>query len=74
MYLSIDLKWQPTPVFLPGESHEQGSLEGCSPLGHKELDMTKWVNNNNNMCLLGLQRRLKQPLCLTVHHLVLAPV
>ena len=20
--------WQPTPVFFPGESHEQGSLEG----------------------------------------------
>ena len=23
--------WQPTPVFLPGESHEQRSLVGCSP-------------------------------------------
>jgi len=23
--------WQPTPVFLPGESHGQRSLEGCSP-------------------------------------------
>ena len=23
--------WQPTPVFLPGESHGQGSLSGCSP-------------------------------------------
>ena len=22
-------KWQPTPVFLPGESHGQKSLEGC---------------------------------------------
>ena len=22
--------WQPTPVFLPGESHGQRSLEGCS--------------------------------------------
>ena len=27
--------WQPTPVFLPGESHEQRSLVGCSPRGHK---------------------------------------
>ena len=33
--------WQPTPVFLPGESHGLGSLVGYSPLGHKELDMTK---------------------------------
>ena len=23
--------WQPTPVFLPGESHGQRSLAGCSP-------------------------------------------
>ena len=32
--------WQPTPVFLPGESHGQRSLVGCSPLGHKESDIT----------------------------------
>ena len=30
--------WQLTPVFLPGESHGQRSLEGCSPQGHKESD------------------------------------
>ena len=34
-------KWQPTPVFLPGESHGQRSLAGYSPLGDKELDMTE---------------------------------
>ena len=33
--------WQPTPVFLPGESHGQKSLAGYSPWGHKELDMTE---------------------------------
>ena len=33
--------WQPTPVFLPGESHRQRSLVGYSPYGRKELDMTK---------------------------------
>ena len=33
--------WQPTAVFLPGESHEQRSLMGYSPCGHKELDMTE---------------------------------
>ena len=33
--------WQPTPVFLPRESHEQRSLEVYSPWGHKELDMTE---------------------------------
>ena len=34
-------KWQPTPVFLPGESHGQRSLKGNSPWGCKESDMTK---------------------------------
>ena len=33
--------WQPTPVFLPGESHGQRTLMGNSPWSHKELDMTK---------------------------------
>ena len=28
--------WQPTPVFLPGEFHEQRSLAGYSPWCHKE--------------------------------------
>ena len=40
-------KWQPTPVFLPGKSHEQKSLEGYSPWGHKEFDTTEQLNNNN---------------------------
>ena len=30
-----------TPVFLPGESHGQRRLVGCSPQGFKELDMTE---------------------------------
>ena len=34
-------QWRPTPVFLPGESHGQGSLAGYSPWGGKELDMTE---------------------------------
>ena len=33
--------WQPTPVFLPGESHGQISLAGYSPWGHKESDTTE---------------------------------
>ena len=32
---------QPTPVFLPGESHGQGSPTSYSPYGHEELDMTE---------------------------------
>ena len=34
-------KWQPTPVFLPGESHGQRSLVGCSPWGLTESDTTE---------------------------------
>ena len=34
-------KWKPTAVFLPGESHEQRSLEGYSAWGHKASDMTE---------------------------------
>ena len=34
-------KWQPTPVFLPGESHGRRSPVGYSPWGRKELDMTE---------------------------------
>ena len=34
-------KWQPTPVFLPGESHGQRTLVGYSPWGLKGLDTTE---------------------------------
>ena len=33
-------KWQPTPVFLPGESQGQGHLVGCRLWGHTESDTT----------------------------------
>ena len=34
-------KWQPTPVFLPGESQGRGSLVGCHLWGCTESDMTE---------------------------------
>ena len=34
-------KWQPVPVFLPGECYEKRSLVGYSPRGLTELDMTE---------------------------------
>ena len=39
-------KWQPPPVFLPGESHGQRSLVGYSLLGHKGSVTTEPLNNN----------------------------
>ena len=48
-------KWQPTPVFLPGEFHGQRSLEGYSPWGCKESHMTEWLTHTrlryNFICL-----------------------
>ena len=34
-------KWQPIPIFLPGESHGRRSLAGYSPWGRKESDTTE---------------------------------
>ena len=34
-------KWQPTPVFLPGESQGWRGLVGCRLWGHTELDTTE---------------------------------
>ena len=34
-------KWQPTPVFLPGESQGQRTLVGCRLWGRTELDTTE---------------------------------
>ena len=33
--------WQPTPIFLPGESHRQRSLVGYSLQDHTKLHMTE---------------------------------
>ena len=37
-------KWQPAPVFLPGESHGQRSLLGYSPQHRKESNRTEWMS------------------------------
>ena len=38
---ALEKEWQPTPVFLPGESQGRGSLVGCRLWGLTELDMTE---------------------------------
>ena len=50
-------KWQPTPVFLPGEYHGQRILVGYSSWGHKELDMTKLLTLKK---LSSLQNQTQQ--------------
>ena len=44
--------WQPTPLFLPGESHRQRSLAGCSPSSHRVG--LKWLST----CRLTLEPSL----------------
>ena len=57
-------KWQPNPVFLPGESHGQRSLVGYSPRGCKELDTTErlhfhFISHTIKVMLKILQARLQ---------------
>ena len=40
-------KWQPTPVFLPGESQGRGSLVGCCLWGHTESDRLKRLSSSS---------------------------
>ena len=41
-------KWQPTPVFLPGESQGRGSLVGCRPWGRTESDTTERLSSSSS--------------------------
>ena len=45
-------KWQPTPVFLPGESQGQRSLVGCCLWGHTGSDTTEVTEQQQQIMLL----------------------
>ena len=49
----IRRQWQPTPVLLPGKSHGQRSLVGCSPWGHWESDTTEWLHFHFSLSCVG---------------------
>ena len=46
-------QWQPTPVLLPGKSHGQRSLVGCSPCGREESDTTEQLHFNFSLSCIG---------------------
>ena len=46
--ISWSKKWQPIPVFLPGRYHGHRSLAGYSIWGHKQSDMTEWLNTHTH--------------------------
>ena len=55
---------QPIPVFLPGKSHGQRSLEGYSPRGHNESAMTYRLSMKHihNTCEFGHSTSIPVPL------------
>ena len=58
---------QPTPVFLPGESHGQRSLAGYSPRGCKESDTTEYTHISVSDSVLNIMCDVEgsdQPLCI----------
>ena len=48
-------KWQPTPVFLPGESQGWGSLVGCCLQGRTESDTTEATYQQQQQAWKGFQ-------------------
>ena len=59
---------EPTPIFLPGKSHEQRRLVGYSPQCHKEVDTTKHAHTHirpgpqNEVLLSSSTRQSRVPL------------
>ena len=46
-------QWHPTPVLLPGKSHGQRSLLGCSPWGRQESDTTEQLHCHFSLSCTG---------------------
>ena len=46
-------QWHPTPVLLPGKSHGQKSLVGCSPWGREEPDTTERLHVHFSLSCTG---------------------
>ena len=51
--MDCSLQWHPTAVLLPGKSHGQRSLEGCSPWGHWGSDTTEWLHFHFSLSCIG---------------------
>ena len=46
-------QWHPTPGLLPGKSHGQRSLVGCSPWGRKESETTERLHFHFSLSCMG---------------------
>ena len=60
-FMHWNRKWQPTPVFLPGESHGRRSLVGYSPRGCRESDTTEQLHFHFSLFTFMHWRRKWQP-------------
>ena len=68
-------KWQLTPVFSPGESHGQRSLDDCSPWGGKEPDTAETLNHHHSVIAVSvfhfrteiIRQRWEESLLLILH-------
>ena len=49
----LQRQWHPTPVLLPGKSHGQRSLEGCSPWGRWGLDTSERLPFHFSLSRIG---------------------
>ena len=66
-------QWQPTPVFLPGESQGQGSLVGCCLWGGTESDTTEATQQQQQqgsrlkyyLYIINLESRFQTSLSIT---------
>ena len=64
-------KWQPTPVFLPGESHGWRSLVGYSPRGCKVSDMTERLHFHFHTLIRSIKLKKSKYECVLNKHLIL---
>ena len=59
------------PIFLPGESHGQKRLEGCSPQGCRELDTTEVIKTHSDYIYGITPRVFGKGLCTVWHSLMI---
>ena len=51
-------KWQPTPLFLSGKAHEQRSLVGYSPWGHKRVGHDWVTKHSTALTIVGVHFKI----------------
>ena len=69
-------KWQPTPVFLPGESQGRGSLVGCRLWGRTELDTTEATQQQQHLLMpspASSHSTVKQDVVLFIKYILYFP-